>query len=229
MTVAEYLEHWLAVDIGWAPKTAARHRGIVHHQIVPRLGAVPLRKLAPTHIEAFEAALRQDGYTKGRRKGQGLTAQSVLHVHRTLSQALSHAVKTGILFRNPADQVKPPRPATKEIAILSKAEVAAVLQNAGPLYLLVLVAVTTGMRRGELLGLRWSDIDLKASHLRVNQSLERVKGETVFKSPKTKTRPLRFRPSRSKPFATIEPPKRQSTCNSASNRTLCLLTPMAWH
>src|SRR6516225_9118051 len=66
MNLAQFLEHWLNVDIGWAPKTAARHRGIVRHQIVPRLGAVPLRKLTPTHIEAFEAALRRDGYTKGR-------------------------------------------------------------------------------------------------------------------------------------------------------------------
>jgi integrase len=124
---------------------------------------------------------------KGRKAGQGLTAQTVLHVHRTLSQALAHAVKTGVLFRNPAEQVKPPRPQGREIAILSKAEVATVLQAAGSLYLPVLVAVTTGMRRGELLGLRWSDIDLKAAKLTVNQSLERLNGKTVFKSPKTKT------------------------------------------
>lgn len=187
MTVAQYLEHWLSVGIDWASKTATRHRGIVRHQIVPRIGAIPLRKLTPTHIEAFEAALRRDGNVKGRRKGQGLTAQSVLHVHRTLSQALSHAVKTRVLFRNPAEEVKQPRPAKREIVILSKAEVAAVLQDAGPLYVLVLVAVTTGMRRGELLGLRWFDVDLRASQLRVNQSLERVKGQAVFKGPKTKT------------------------------------------
>jgi integrase len=187
MTVGQYLEHWLAVDIGWAPKTAARHAGIVRHQIVPRLGAIPLRKLTATHIEAFEAGLRQHGYAKGSKAGTGLTAQSVLHVHRTLSQALAHAVKTGVLFRNPSKQVKPPRPAAREIAILSKAEVAALLRNAGQLYLPVLVAVTTGIRRGELLGLRWSDLDLKASRLTVNQSLERTKGETRLKAPKTST------------------------------------------
>jgi len=110
-----------------------------------------------------------------------------LHVHRTLSQALAHAVKAGVLFKNPAEQVKPPRPPSREIAILSKAEVATLLRAAegSPLYLPVLVAVTTGMRRGELLGLRWSDIDLKAARLTVNQSLERSKGKTTFKSPKT--------------------------------------------
>jgi integrase len=102
---------------------------------------------------------------------------------------LAHAVKTGVLFKNPAEQVKPPRPTSREIAILTKPEVATLLRAAEPrwLYLPVLVAVTTGMRRGELLGLRWSDIDLKAARLIVNQSLERVKGKTVFKSPKTTT------------------------------------------
>ena len=109
----------------------------------------------------------------------------MLHVHRTLSQALAHAVKTGVLFKNPAEQVKPPRPPRREIAILSKAEVATLLKAAGPLYLPVLVGVTTGMRRGEILGLRWSDIDLKAARLTVNQSLERLGGKTAFKPPKT--------------------------------------------
>src|SRR6516165_10317663 len=189
MSVAEYLEHWLTVDIERrvARKTAVRHRQLVERQIAPRLGQMAVRQLTPTHIEAFEAQLQRDGYVKGRRAGQGLTAQTVLHVHRTLSQALAHAVKAGVLFKNPAEQVKPPRPPSREIAILSKAEVATLLRAAegSPLYLPVLVAVTTGMRRGELLGLRWSDIDLKAARLTVNQSLERLKGKTTFKSPKT--------------------------------------------
>jgi integrase len=98
-------------------------------------------------------------------------------------------VNTDVLFRNPAEQVKPPRSPRKEIAILTKPEVAALLRTAeqSPLYLLVLVAITTGMRRGELLALRWSDLDLKVARLTVNQSLEQVGGKTTFKSPKTAT------------------------------------------
>ena len=136
----------------------------------------PVRKLTPTHIEAFEAQLQQDGHVKGRKAGQGLTAQTVLHVHRTLSQALAHAVNAGVLFKNPAEQVKPPRPLRKEIAILSKPEIATLLRasEGTRLYLPVLIAVTTGVRRGELLALRWSDIDLKAARLTANQSLERL-------------------------------------------------------
>ena len=181
MSVAEYLEHWLTVDIDRrvARKTAVRHRQLVQRHIAPRLGALPMRKLMPVHIEAFEAELQRSGYVKSRKAGQGLTAQTVLHVHRTLSQALAHAVQTGVLFKNPAEQVKPPRPPRREIAILTKAEIATLLKAAGPLYLPILVGVTTGMRRGEILGLRWSDIDLKAGELTVNQSLERLAGRTT--------------------------------------------------
>jgi Phage integrase, N-terminal SAM-like domain len=109
MSVAEYLEHWLAVDIERrvANKTAWRHRQIVTRQIVPRIGEIPMKKLTPVHIEALEAELQRNGYVKGRKAGQGLTARTVLHVHRTLSQALAHAVQTGVLFKNPAEQVKP--------------------------------------------------------------------------------------------------------------------------
>jgi integrase len=189
MSLGEYLEHWLTVDIDRrvAAKTAWRHRQIVRHQIIPRLGNIPLRKLTAVHIEAAEAELQRSGYVKGRKSGQGLTAQTVLHIHRTLSQALAHAVKTGVLFKNPAEQVKPPRPPRREVAILTKPKVAAVLRAAEgtALYLPVLVGVTTGMRRGEILGLRWSDIDLHRATLTVNQSLERLAGKTALKPPKT--------------------------------------------
>ncbi len=190
MTVGEYLNHWLSADIDRrvAAKTAARHRQIVRNNIVPRLGHVPMRKLTPVHIEAFEAELQREGYLKGSKKGGALAAQTVLHIHRTLSQALAHAVKTDVLFKNPADQVRPPRPSGREIRILTKPEIAKVLQACGPtLYVPVLVAVTTGVRRGELFGLRWSDLDLPRARLTVNQSLEWIGGTPMFKAPKTKT------------------------------------------
>jgi integrase len=191
MSVAEYLEHWLAVDIERrvANKTATRHRGIVRHNINPRIGAIPLRKLTAVHIEALEAELQREGRHRHRdARGPALTAQTVLHVHRTLSQALEHAVKTDVLFRNPALQVRPPRPPGREIKILTKPEIAQVLRasEGRGLYLPVLVAVTTGIRRGELFGLRWSNLDLAKGRLSVNQSLEWTKGKPAFKAPKTK-------------------------------------------
>ena len=189
MSVGEYLEHWLTVDVErrLTHKTAARHPGRSRGTRSSRGSGTSLCcKLTAVHIRAAEAELQRSGYVKGRKSGQGLTAQTVLHVHRSLSQALAHAVATGVLFKNPAEQVKPPRPPRREVAILSKAEVAAVLRAAeGWIYLPVLVGVTTGMRRGEILGLRWSDIDFKTGRLAVNQSLERVQGKSVLKPPKT--------------------------------------------
>jgi integrase len=200
MTVAEYLRHWLEADIDRrvATRTAARQRGIVEKNIIPKLGHVPFRKLTAAHIEAFEAEQQREGWVKShakitgettpKKEKRGLSAQTVLHIHRTLSQALDHAVRLGVLFKNPARQVKPPRPPSREIQILDKTEIKAVIEAAKPLclYVPVLVAVTTGVRRGELLALRWSDIDLKGSTLTVNQSLERIRGNYVFKAPKTK-------------------------------------------
>jgi integrase len=199
MTVAAYLRHWLEADIDRrvAARTAARHRGIAEKNITPKLGHIPIRKLTALHIEAFEAELQRQGWAKPRRKpsdgdqleARGLSPQTVQHVHRTLSQARSHAVRLGVLIKNPAMQVKPPRPQRREIKILSKDEMGTLLKAAQGtwLHLPVLVALTTGLRRGELLGLRWSDLDLKAGTLTVNQSLERLKGKVTFKAPKTKT------------------------------------------
>jgi integrase len=200
-TVAQFLLHWLDADIDrrLAARTAARHRGIVEKNIIPKLGALPVRSLTAAHIEVFEAELQREGWSKSPVKRtetenngtttRGLSAQTVLHVHRTLSQALSHAVRIGLLYRNPAQQVRPPRPPQREIRILSKNEIGVVLDAArgSELHLPILVSLATGVRRSELLGLRWSDIDLDAARLTVNQALERVRGKTTFKAPKTRT------------------------------------------
>lgn len=216
MTVAEYLQHWLTADVERrvGKRTAARYRQIVEKNIIPCLGHVPLRKLTAAHIEGFEADLHRDGWVKARARKKddegepkveglrGLSKQTVLHVHRTLSQALNHAVRLEVLVKNPAQQVKPTRPDKREIKILDKREITALLKAARDtnLYVPVLLAVTTGIRRGELLGLRWRDVDLKASTLTVNQAMQRTRGELEFKAPKTKT----SRRAITLPSATVE-------------------------
>ena len=184
MSVAEYLEHWLSVDIERrvARKTVLRHRGIIRHNIIPLFRASGQCRCVSSLPFISRRQRHRDSC------GAALSAQTVLHVHRTLSQALEHAVKTDVLFRNPALQVRPPRPPGREIKILTKPEIAQVLRacEGRGLYLPILVAVTTGVRRGELFGLHWSDIDLSAGRLTVNQSLEWANGKPAFKSPKTK-------------------------------------------
>jgi integrase len=119
----------------------------------------------------------------------GLAPRTVGHVHRLLHRALGHAATWGVVQQNVASLVSPPRVASTEIEIIREDEIKAVLDKlrGRPLYMIATLALATGMRRGELLALRWQDVDLDAGKLRVQRSLEQTKaGGLQFKSPKTK-------------------------------------------
>jgi integrase len=110
-----------------------------------------------------------------------------MHHHRVLHEALHQAIKWQILGRNVADAVEPPRPERKEMCALDEAETAKLLEAAqgSRMYTPILVAVTTGLRRGELLGLRWQDVELDTEILAVRQSIEQTRSGLRFKTPKT--------------------------------------------
>jgi integrase len=185
-TVATYLRRWLDdyARMKVSAKTFERYEEIVEKQLIPALGHYKLAKLRPPHIQGYYAK----ACATGRRDGKGgLSAQTVLHHHRVLREALQRAVKWGLLAINPADAVEPPRPKRKETRVLDEAESAKLLAAArdGRYYVPVLLAVTTGMRRGEILGLRWSDLDLDAGTLAVRQTLEQTRAGLAFKEPKT--------------------------------------------
>jgi integrase len=126
----------------------------------------------------------------GRRDGKGgLSAQTVKHHHRVLHEALKYAVKHGILIRNVAEAVDPPRPDNKEMVTLEPENVHVFLDAAHdtPYYVLFYTALYTGLRRSELLGLRWKDVDLDLATLSVVQTLHHVSRKGyVFREPKTK-------------------------------------------
>ena len=185
-TVAEYLEQWLKdyAKTNVTAKTFERYAEIARLHLVPNLGHYALSKLHPLHIVAYYTSALQTGRRDGR---GGLSAQTVTHHHRVLHGALQQAVKWQLLARNPADAVEPPRSQRKEMCALDEPETARLLNAAKGtrLYMPILLAVTTGMRRGEILGLRWQDLDLTTSMLSVRQSLEQTKARVAFKQPKT--------------------------------------------
>ncbi|HUU63987.1 MAG TPA: tyrosine-type recombinase/integrase [Dehalococcoidia bacterium] len=188
LTVAEYLQQWLQgyVAINTAPKTRERYEEIVRGHLIPALGSIPLPNLQPRHIQKYYA----DALESGRRDGKGgLSARTVLKHHRILYEALKHGVRQGVLIRNVAEAVDPPRPRNKEAAVLGPSEARLLVEasRGTPYHPIFFTALYTGLRRGELLGLRWCDVYLDLATLSVVQTLQQLRtGEYIFREPKTK-------------------------------------------
>jgi integrase len=188
MTVREWLSAWLAaVRQEVSPKSHERYSEIVDNFLVPELGAVAITKLMPTHI--------QEAYAKwaigGRRdsKRGGLSPRTRRHIHRVLSSALARAVEQQILARNPADAFRKrlPKVERKEMITLTVEQSRCLLDAIAKswMYWPTLIALATGMRRGEVLALRWRNVDLDRACIRVVESLEQTKTGLRFKAPKT--------------------------------------------
>ena len=186
INVSDYLDRWLAdyAKHNVAGKTYERYAEIVKNHLKPALGQHALAKLQPLHIQGHYSKALAEGRKDG--KG-GLSAQTVVHHHRVLHAALKQAVRWQLLARNPADAAEPPRPARQQMRALDETQTVELLNTAkrSRLYRPIFMAVTTGMRRGELLALRWNAIDLDAGVLSVREALEQTKDGLAFKQPKT--------------------------------------------
>jgi len=186
-TLAEYLERWLK-DYVWpnlAPRTAEGYQYIIRIHLIPCLGNIHLTQLKPEHLQRYYS----DRLSCGRWDGNGgLSPRSVRHHHMALHSALQNAVKWGLILRNPADAVDPPRCSRSEIHTLDEDGVQAFLEATKhtSYYPIFYLAIYSGMRRSELLALRWEDVDLIFSQVYVNRSLHHLRdGSFVFRQPKT--------------------------------------------
>ena len=187
ITVAAHMERWLEhVRSQVSPKTFERYCGVVRGNILPTLGAVLLTKLQPAQIsEMYAKALGS-----GRRDGKGgLSPASVLYMHRLLKEALTVAVSEWRLLPwNPANSIKAPKVRRKNMRALDTAETAALLEAARAyrLFVPVMLAVTCGLRRGEICALRWRNVELSgAAQLSIVGSIEQTKGGVREKGTKS--------------------------------------------
>jgi integrase len=184
VTVAECIRTWLHDGQGLSPKTAERYRQLAEQQIIPHLGAIQLQKLKPSQVQDWHGIVRREGGKDGR----PLSARTVGHAHRVLHRALQRAVENETLPRNVATIIRPPKVEAQEVEILSADEIGVLLAKleGHPFYPTVALALATGMRRGELLALRWEDLDLDGATVRVERALEETAVGLRFKPPKTK-------------------------------------------
>ena len=177
-TVGEYLTGWLADSVRDTvrQRTYERYESIIRVHLIPSVGRVKLKTLTPAQVRGL--------YRE--KLDAGLAPRSVFHIHRTLSKALKQAVMDGLIPRNAAALVKPPRPRREEIRPLNREQVRALFEAArgARLEALYVVAVTAGLRRGELQGLKWEDVDLEAGMLQVRRTLSEPKGGYIFEAPK---------------------------------------------
>jgi integrase len=179
-TVAQFMERWLTTyaTTNTTLRTQQGYQGNIKRYIAPAIGNIELQRLTARHIQGMYADNLE----------RGLSARTVLHTHRVLSEALSHGVRWGVLTRNVADAATPPRPQRHEMEMwdadtINRFLMAACVSRFHGLYHL---AVMTGMRRSELCGLRWDNVDLVAGKLSVTRTLQRILGKgTVEGQPKT--------------------------------------------
>lgn len=166
------------------PTTASFYRNLTNSHVIPRLGGVPLKALDAPQLNACYRDLLKSGKVNS---GEGLSPTTVHSIHVAISKALGDAVKWGKVARNVASLADGPRPGGSKRDVWSPEQLRTFLAFVAKdrLYALWLLAATTGMRRGELCGLRWEDLDLEAGRLNVSQTRVSVGYEVVTTSPKS--------------------------------------------
>lgn len=181
LRLGEFLEQWLHdyAESHVSPTTLRTYQDIVRVHVIPALGHVPLSRLSPHSIQRYLSEKLREGR---------LSPTTLQHHYRILHEALGHAVRWGSLVRNPCELVDNPKRRHVEMRVLDEEQVRLFLAEAkrsSQYYCLYLTAILTGMRQGELLGLRWKDVDFTLETVSIQQTFYRLGKQALFKEPKT--------------------------------------------
>ena len=177
LNLGDYLDRWLPdIRDTVRQRTWERYEQIVRVHLKPTLGRINLKSLTPTHVRSL--------YRE--KLDSGSSPRTVQYIHTTLSKALKDAQTDGLISRNVTQGVKAPRPAKKEIRPLSPNQTQVFLRTAcGDRFeALYVLAIHCGLREGELLGLKWDDINLEAGTLQVRRTLSETRNGPIFEPPK---------------------------------------------
>jgi integrase len=224
LTLGDHVERWLrhSVRDSVKPITHESYSSLARNHIVPALGRIRLKDLTPDHVRAFRASKLE----------AGLSRRTVRYLLVLLRQALGQAVEDGLLPSNVAQGVKVKQIGDEEeVRYLSPQQAKALLAAAREdrLEALYVLAVHTGLRQGELLALRWADVDLAAGRLSVRRTLSSAKGGSRFTAPKTAKSRRMVKLTGARPWtpsrATGRPRRRRGpgwvTCGMTAATTSC--------
>lgn len=199
VTFENFIKRWLTeyAERDLAPKTVHRYKQILNTRVIPAMGHLKVEQIKPVHLIEFynnlmEDGIREDKDKDGNKKKGGLSGKTILQHHRIISSILNDAVQWQVIGSNPASRVKPPKVERKEAKFYDEEQAAALLEALKGEKLkhkaLVHIAVLTGLRRGEIMGLDWTDIDFEKGTLEVKRAGQYIPGQGTFtKTPKNET------------------------------------------
>ncbi len=190
ITLGDYLlDRWLSTKQSQLrPSSFSSYRRNIEIHVVPHIGQIPLQRLTPEDLDAFYAKLLREGRRNG--DGGGLAPKTVRYIHSIIRKALADASRKGTVVRNVADLADPPKLAAgsrRQMTVWTADQLRTFLEHieGHDLYPAFYLGANTGMRRGEVLGLRWDHVDLETARLVVAQALLSVEYETTVSDVKT--------------------------------------------
>ena len=179
ITLGQYLDNFIA-DVAThtlRPSTLRSYSYLIHDHIQPELGHIKLVALRPDQIQLLYTIKLE----------QGLSRRTVQYIHSVLRRALNQALKWGLIYRNPTDAVAPPKPGKQEPKTLTAKQVKQFFDQVAEhqYYPIYVMAVTMGLRKSEILGLRWQDVGFEQGTVSINHIVTEVQGVITWGSPKT--------------------------------------------
>lgn len=191
MPFGDWLDYWYQnhAKPGLRPTTCQGYENWLYYHLIPGVGHIPLNKLTQSDLQQFFTDMKKNGrQTHVETKGTAMSDRSVRSCYAVCRMALDQAVQENLIRKNPAEGCKLPPLKGREMQVLTKEEMQRFLLQAKEegMYELFLLELTTGLRRGELLGLQWDDLDMESGTLKIDRQVYPVKGKLIINEPKTK-------------------------------------------
>ena len=192
MSFGEWIDFWYQTYCKHTIRitTQLEYENRIYQHIIPEIGNIPLNQLTQSDLQQFYAREKSGGRKiRIETYGSGLSDRVIRAIHANCRSALEKAVQEGLIKTNPAICCKLPPKKSREMKVLTQSEVIRFLDRAKEenYYELFLLELATGMRRGEILALKWSDLNFKTGELRIERQVNVIHGEPIISEPKTKS------------------------------------------